>query len=226
MQGKKALDEYAALAKHIASLEEERDRIRTFLDFQADMKQRIQEIKERMVADDRKADDYLSVEPQAYLSKQFSDLARMFYPNAPAEIVINANVGANKRRYDIAAQIEGDGADGLNSARVLCFDWICYMHGSNHNMDCLWHDHRMFTQLDPKARSLWFSHVRRSLAQTRKQYVASINAKNFESMKEHMTNEDWKALNDSIQLRLEGDAAENKLLGLQFGSSSSKPNTS
>lgn len=218
MQGKKALDEYAALAKHVASLEEERDRLKAFLELEATLDLRIQEIRERRVADDRRTAEYLRNKPYSEISKRFSSLARMLYPNDPAGIDIENNTGDNQVRYDIAVQIEGDDADGINSARILCFDWTFYMYGANHTMDFLWHDNRLFAHMDPNPRAAWFSYVMRTLTETKKQYIASLNTENLDSMKECMTEEDWSALTDSIQLKLHGDKPENKLLGIQFGS--------
>lgn len=218
MQGKKALDEYAALAKHIAYLEEERDRLKTFLELEATLDLRIQEIRERRVADDRRTADYLRTKPYSEISKRFSSLARMLYPNDPAGIDIENNTGDNQVRYDIAVQIEGDDADGINSAKILCFDWTFYMYGANHTMDFLWHDNRLFAHMDPNPRAAWFSYVMRTLTETKKQYIASLNTENLDSMKECMSEGDWSALTASIQLKLHGDKPKNKLLGIQFGS--------
>lgn len=218
LQGKKALDEYAAIAKHIASLEEERDRLKNFLEIEQNLEQRAQEIREKMVADDRRTSDYLRTNPQGAISQRFAELAGMLYPNDPAGIDIENNTGYNQTRYDIAVQIEGDAADGINSARILCFDWIFFLHGSNHTMDFLWHDNRLFAHMDPRTRAKWFSFVIQSLSNTKKQYIASLNTENLSSMKEHMAEEAWGNLTSSIVLTLHGDRPENKLLGIQFGS--------
>jgi uncharacterized protein YydD (DUF2326 family) len=142
----------------------------------------------------------------------------MLYPNDPAGMVIRNNAGDNQLRYDIFVQIEGDDADGINSARILCFDWICYMYGANHTMDFLWHDNRLFAHIDPHPRAAWFSYVLRHAAQAQKQYIISLNTENLASMKGYMSQEAWAALNGSIRLTLRGDKPENKLLGMQFGS--------
>jgi uncharacterized protein YydD (DUF2326 family) len=218
LQGKKALDEYAALARHIATLEEERNRIKTYLELEATLEQKAQEIREKGVADDRKASEYLLVNPLDSLSKYFVALAGMLYPNDPAGLVIENNTGDNQIRYNITVQIEGDDADGINAARIICFDWLIFMHGSNHNMNFLWHDNRLFAHMDPHPRSVWFSYVMKTLLQTQKQYIASINTENLSSMEKCLEKENWDMLTESIQLTLHGDKPENKLLGIQFGS--------
>lgn len=217
LEGKKALDEYAAIAKNIAALEEEKERLNAFLSVEKDLSQRIQDIKERMVIDDRRTDEYLNSKPYDDLSRRFSDLAGMLYPNHPNGLEVENNKGDNQIRYNISVQIQGDGSDGINAARILCFDWLFYMHGANHTMDFLWHDNRMFAHMDPGARAKWFVFVLRSLKNTKKQYVASLNTENLKTMRPHMTPDEWKDLVSRINLKLHGDKPENKLLGIQFG---------
>jgi uncharacterized protein YydD (DUF2326 family) len=218
LQGKKALDEYVALAKHLASLEEERDRLYMFFEMDMTLDARAREIREKMSADDAETAEYLRSNPLAELSEKFTRLAHMLYPNDPAGLTIENNSGDNQVRYDISVQIEGDDADGINSARILCFDWMYYMYGANHTMDFLWHDNRLFAHIDPHPRAAWFTHVLRRSAQTKKQYIVSLNTENLVSMQGYMPREAWSALNGCIRLTLHGDKPENKLLGIQFGS--------
>jgi uncharacterized protein YydD (DUF2326 family) len=115
-------------------------------------------------------------------------------------------------------QIEGDDSDGINAARIICFDWVLLMQGSNHTMGFLWHDNRLFADIDPGARAAWFRFVTTVLAGTGKQYIASLNTENFDAMKQYLDDDVAKTLTDSIRLTLRGDKAQNKLLGIQFGS--------
>jgi uncharacterized protein YydD (DUF2326 family) len=218
LQGKHALDEYAALANQLAILREEQHRLNEFLNFSASLKQREQQIKEKKIEEDRTAGEYLRNNPIANVDSFFSSLAELLYPRTPAGIVIENNTGDNQIRYDLTVQIEGDASDGINAARILCFDWLLLMHGANHSMDFLWHDNRLFADIDPKPRAAWFAYVMASLPKTGKQYIATINTENFVAMKDHLTPEQMESLNKAIRLTLRGDKPENKLLGIQFGS--------
>lgn len=218
LQGKRALDEYAALANQLASLQEEQRRLNEFLNFSANLKQREQHIKEKKVEEDRSAGEYLKGSPIANADAIFSSLAELLYPRTPAGIVIDNNTGDNQIRYDLTVQIEGDNSDGINAAKILCFDWLLLMHGANHSMDFLWHDNRLFADIDPRPRAAWFSYLLKSLPNTGKQYIASINTENFEAMKDHLSPEQIQELAQAITLTLRGDKPENKLLGIQFGS--------
>lgn len=217
LQGKRALDEYAALAHQLAGLEEEQHRLNEFLNFATSLKEREQEIKEKKVEEDRTAGDYIGGNPIANADKAFSDLAELLYPRTPAGIVIDNNTGDNQIRYDLTVQIEGDASDGINAARILCFDWLVLMQGANHTMGFLWHDNRLFADIDPRPRAAWFSYLVGAMPGTGKQYIATINTENFDAMNEYMNPEQIEALNNAVCLTLRGDTPENKLLGIQFG---------
>lgn len=217
LQGKRALDEYAAIAKQVAIYEEERDRLSEFLNFTGKLQERAQKIREIRVEEDRLAASYASSDPLHELDIEFSKLAEEMYPRTPAGIVLEPNTGDNQIRYDITVQIEGDDSDGINAARILCFDWLIFMRGSGHAMNMLWHDNRLFADIDPGARAKWFSFVNKSLTRTGKQYIATLNTENYESMIPYLSGEDRSDLSKSIVLKLSGDHPENKLLGIQFG---------
>jgi uncharacterized protein YydD (DUF2326 family) len=217
LQGKRALDEYASLAGHIATLDEERQRLTDYLNLSNNFQEKIQKIRERRVQEDRDAATYVGSKPEVDLDADFRSLAEILYPHAPAGIVIENNTGENQIRYNISVQVEGHDSDGINAARILCLDWVMLMHGANHTMDFVWHDNRLFADVDPKVRAAWFSFVAASLTGTGKQYIASLNTENFDAMKNYMTPEVTKTVTDAIRLTLRGDTPENKLLGIQFG---------
>jgi uncharacterized protein YydD (DUF2326 family) len=114
-------------------------------------------------------------------------------------------------------QIEGDDSDGINAARIMCFDWTVFMHGAHHTINFLWHDNRLFADLDPHVRAIWMDHTLTSLQTIPKQYIATINTENFDAMKQYLEPETRLALDRTVKAVLRGDKPENKLLGVQFG---------
>ncbi|ABB31288.2 Protein of unknown function DUF2326 [Geobacter metallireducens RCH3] len=217
LQGKRALDEYAALAQQLARYEGERERLGEFLDFANTLQKKVQNIKEDMVAEDRVAASYAESEPLMQADKNFSALAELLYPRTPAGIILEANTGDNQLRYNLTVEIDGDDSDGINAAKVVCFDWTILLNGANHNCGLLWHDNRLFAHMDPKPRAAWFTNAVATAAANGKQYVASINTENFEAMKEYLSDLEWEQLCQTIAVTLRGDKPENKLLGVQFG---------
>lgn len=217
LQGKKALDEYAALAQQLVRYEGEREKLAEYLNFAHKLKAQEQNIKERMVEDDRKAAGYADTTPLQAASGHFAELVELLYPKTPAGIILEANDGNNQLRYNLSVNIEGDESDGINAARVICFDWGLLMGGANHSCGFLWHDNRLFAHMDPKPRGAWFAHVMATAAQNGKQYIASLNTENYEAMKEYLGDAEWGRMLGSVAVTLRGDRPENKLLGVQFG---------
>lgn len=137
LQGKKALDEYSALAQQVTRFEEERNRLLEYLNFSSNLQQKAQGISEKRVEQDREAADYVATNPLAKADEYFVSLAQLLYPHIPAGIVIENNIGDNQVRYNLDVQIEGDNSDGINDARIVVFDWLTLMHGSHHTVDFL-----------------------------------------------------------------------------------------
>ncbi|MCO4129458.1 DUF2326 domain-containing protein [Enterobacter kobei] len=218
LQGKKAFDEYAVIARQLAEFKEEKERLHDYLNFSINLQKKAQNLRERKVEQDRLAVNYASTNPLSEYDKFFAELAEIMYPRVPAGIVLDVNTGDNKIRYDLSIQIEGDDSDGINDARILCFDWLVFTCGENHAMDMLWHDNRLFADIDPGVRARWFSFVNQSLKRSGKQYIASLNTENFNAMETTLSEIEMLELKSKIVLTLRGDKAENKLLGIQFGS--------
>ncbi|MFY7038340.1 DUF2326 domain-containing protein [Enterobacter cloacae complex sp. XJL004] len=218
LQGKKAFDEYAVIARQLAEFKEEKERLHDYLNFSINLQKKAQNLRERKVEQDRLAVNYASTNPLSEYDKFFAELAEIMYPRVPAGIVLDVNTGDNKIRYDLSIQIEGDDSDGINDARILCFDWLVFTCGEIHAMDMLWHDNRLFADIDPGVRARWFSFVNQSLKRSGKQYIASLNTENFNAMETTLSEIEMLELKSKIVLTLRGDKAENKLLGIQFGS--------
>ena len=107
-------------------------------------------------------------------------------------------------------------SDGINAARIIAFDWLLLMKGSNHAMDFLWHDNRLFADIDPGSRAFWLRYVYQQTIQTGKQYIATLNTENFDSSLKELPDELAVLIRSTVRMTLCGDKPENKLLGIQF----------
>lgn len=218
LRTKKALDEYVTVVKKLAELEEERSRLNEFLSYSEHLQQKAQELREKSIQEDREASEYLKEKPLSFVDKKYTEMAELLYPSHPAGIILENNTGDNQLRYNLTVQIEGDDSDGINAARIICFDWILLMYGFNHSMRFLWHDNRFFADIDPKQRAELFVFLYESLKGMGIQYIATLNTENYEAMKQFLSEEMQEKLSKTVVLTLKGDKPENKLLGIQFGS--------
>ena len=182
------------------------------------LEMRAREIRQLQAQEDMLAAKYVASDPLGRHNDYFVSAAESLYPKYPAGVIMENNVGDNQTRYNLTVSIEGKDSDGINAARILCFDWLLLQRGSNHTMDFLWHDNRLFAHLDPRPRAEWFRLVLNGISMSGKQYLASINTENFAAMRPHLSADELEQLNSAIALTLRGDRPANKLLGVQFGS--------
>lgn len=217
LQGKHALDEYTSLAHSLASLAEEKEHLIDFLTYSDKLQDRAQKIKEKRLEEDKLAFNFVRKNPLKKADEEFKKIAELLYPRHASGIVLEDNSGDNQLRYNLSVQITGDSSDGINSARILCFDWVMLMHGAHHSIGFLWHDNRLFADIDPISRARWFSHVIKSNSHVGKQYIASINTENFNTMLPFLSKFDKHTLESAVKLVLRGDKPENRLFGFHFG---------
>lgn len=218
LHGKKALDDYVVLTQKLSQLTSEQERLTEYSEAISKLEKQKLEIKSRRLEDDRKATSYVESNPIEKFDHEFTKLANMLYPRVAAGITLSANNGdRNQIRYDLEASIEGDGSDGISDAVILCFDWVILTLGLNHSMKTLWHDNRLFADIDPKVRAKWLKYIALEAEKRGLQYIFSINTENFEAMEDYLSPDEFKNLESKQIIRLKGDTPENKLLGIQFG---------
>lgn len=215
--GKTAFEEYRAVANQLAQQEQELNALNDYLEFDTNVKKEVLSIKEAMLQDTHQAVKYLANNPMAELEARYRALTQPLYPNAASGITFENNTGDNMIRYTLKPRLEGSSSDGIDDARLLCFDWLVFLHGANHAMRFLWHDNRLFAHLDPGVRARWFSLALKELKSTGKQYIATINAENYDSMLDRLSDEEKLMLQSPAVkvLELRGRKASDKLLGIQ-----------
>lgn len=148
----------------------------------------------------------------------FSDLAKKFYPDAPAGITLDINDGENTIRYDFDVRIEADGSDGINAVKIFCYDLAILLLDSNHSMGFIMHDSRLFSDIDPRQRAVLFRVASNLVTKKGKQYVATVNQDQIDAMKSEFSEEEFLSLfgQKNIVLTLKDDGPESKLLGMQI----------
>ncbi len=147
----------------------------------------------------------------------FSELAKLFYPEAPAGITIDNNQGENKIRFDFDVRIEADGSDGINSVKIFCYDLAVLLLSSNHNLNFIWHDSRLFSDIDPRQRAILFKVASEYSTKYNKQYIATVNQDQLDGLRQEFDDATFNILfsKQNIVLELKDDGPESKLLGIQ-----------
>jgi uncharacterized protein YydD (DUF2326 family) len=212
-----ALDEYIALTKQLASLQNELNRIEEYQKLLKTYKDTILDLKTEFIVQDKEADSYLGEinEKLTSLMNQYSSFAKRFYPKKRSGLSIKNNSGENMLRYSLDARIEDDSSDGVNEVRIFCFDLLILLNKVS-NIRFLIHDSRLFANMDHRQRAELFRILNDVCKTNDIQYVCSVNEDALLSVINLMSDEDYKSIiSDNVILELEDDAPESKLLGIQ-----------
>jgi uncharacterized protein YydD (DUF2326 family) len=146
----------------------------------------------------------------------FHDLVQEFYQDKTSGLQIQNNDKENKSRFIINARITDDNGDGVNEAKIFCFDWTLLTAQKNHNIKFLVHDNRIISETDPRQVGTMFRIADRLCREYDFQYILTVNESSLELLKNEL-GEDYKRLVvDNEVLKLDDSSDEAKLLGIQI----------
>ena len=206
-----ALDVFTQLNKQLSELKQKREGLDNFGELQRKYKKEIAKLKQNLGIENSKTIYYLE-ESEPFLTsvdKGFRTLAKEFYPDATlAGISIANNDGINQLRYNIEAKIQSDSSDGINSVKLFCYDLNILLGGNKHKMDFIFHDSRLFSDIDEMHCGVLFDIVKSKFQD--KQYIASINQKDLTALQPEV--QDFIETHKVYELTDESE--EGKLLGM------------
>lgn len=211
-----ALDEFMALNKQLASKQQKLSLINDYLEHDHKITKESLELKQQMLDIIKNAIDYVETEPLKTFNNGFQNITSKIYNKLKSGIYMEADESDNSQTmYKFMIELETDNSDGVSAIKMLAFDWTIFQYGY-HNMNWLWHDNRIFADIDPEELAKWFKITVDDLTNSDKQYIASININNYDDMKNFMDESHAKILDESIVLTLQSDNIENKLMGANF----------
>lgn len=219
LSDKRALDQYVSVSTQRSDLLAKLHKLQDYQRLLQKSRDDLVHIRKEFSEETIKTSVYLAEtekEREAHISL-FSDLAKQFYPEAPAGITLDINDGENKLRYNFDVRIEADGSDGINAVKIFCYDLAVLLMNQNHFFGFIWHDSRLFSDIDPRQRALLFRIANAYVEKQGKQYIATVNQDQIEAMKSEFSAEDYLSLfgTQHTVLTLKDDGPESKLLGEQ-----------
>ena len=146
----------------------------------------------------------------------FRGFSKQLYHNKPGGIEVTNNSGMNKKRFDMSVRIEDDTSDGINEVKIFCFDFTLLLARHNHQMQCLMHDSRLFSDMDPRQRATILKMAGEAAQQQDLQYIPSINEDMLDGVESYLNETDYQRLIGSRVLRLTDTSPAEKLLGIQI----------
>lgn len=205
-----ALDVFTKMSSRLAELQQNREKLQGYERLQHDYEQKKTSLKKEMILQSEETATYLDQVRNDInkIMEDFRVLVKRFYPDALAGITVRNNDGKNQIRYDIEAKIQSDSSDGINSVKLFCYDLTLLTHGSNHFMKFLFHDSRLFSDIDEVHCNVLFEIVRTKFIDN--QYIASINQNQLNALTKEM--QDF--VKNHVVRELTDDSDSGKLLGI------------
>lgn len=213
-----ALDEFVSLSNKLSRLKAESQKIRDFEQLFKEYDLKNQQLTRDLTQSNIDTQDYLleSLGKIQKIQKVFSEMANQLFENKPAGISITNNEGENQLRYNISSKIQSDSSDGVNEAKIFCLDMTLLRLQQNHNFKFVFHDSRLYSDMDPRQRQKLFNIAYKISNSEGYQYIATVNEDQLDSFKDLMGEEEFKAIvSDSIVLELTDASSESKLLGVE-----------
>jgi uncharacterized protein YydD (DUF2326 family) len=205
-----ALDIFTKINANLSEMIQSKEKLQSYEKLQREYAQKTLSLKEKLVLQSKQTINYLDnvKKDTDKIMEYFRVLAKRFYPNAISGITVKNNDGLNQIRYDIEAKIQSDSSDGINSVKLFCYDITILMQGNNHNMNFIFHDSRLFSNIDETHCNELFEIVQDRFSD--KQYIASINQNQLNDLSDNMKEFVKK---NTIQ-ELTDDSDNGKLLGI------------
>lgn len=213
-----ALDDYNSINKKLSDMKSKLERLNEYQQILKTYKKKLKDVQSDLTQENNEVDNYLeeSHELLEEIMTTFRNLSKAFYEKKPGGIKIENNDGENTIRFDITAKIQDDSSDGVNEVKIFCFDMTLLLLKQNHSFDFLFHDSRLFGNMDPRQRYTLFKTAAEKTFDNSLQYIASINEDTLMSFKDLMSEEEYKNLiEDNTILTLTDESDKSKLLGVQ-----------
>jgi len=215
-----ALDEYLAVNER---LNEIRQRI---AQLQASNEQREKVSRELRSIDLDLAEQ--AIQTDEYLSRAtplideanaiFRGFTRTLYGSKPTGLAVTNDNGENLLRYKIEAHIPRDAGEGINEAKIFCYDLTLLTLRRGHSVDFLVHDSSLFSPVDSRQRLAMFEIADRVARLNDMQYIATLNEHDIISMAptEPTARDSFDKLfaEPNVVLRLTDQSPKDRLLGI------------
>lgn len=214
----RALDYFVAVGNELANLKDEARKLQDYRALDRRWSDELATTKTAMQQEVLRTNQYLArIHPRLEaINDVFKGLSRRLYPDSPAGLTLHNNDGENQVRFDFKVRIENDASDGIDEARIFCYDLTLLTAGCNHHIDFVFHDSRLFSDMDPRQRAEAFRIARDITKQRGCQYIATLNEDQIQGMENYLTVEERRGvIADNIVLTLGDRAAREKLLGVQ-----------
>ena len=150
----RALDEYVAVNNELSRAQQKMVKLEESKDLRSKVAREMDTIDVEMAQENLRTGEYLE-RSEALIEEaisRFRSYAQELYGSRPSGLSITSDSGDNSLRYRIDAHIRADAAEGINEAKIFCFDMTLLTLGRGHRFSFLAHDSTLFGPVDPRQR--------------------------------------------------------------------------
>lgn len=214
-----ALEEYTAINDRLSELKSRLEKAADYKNLLETYENKLAEANIDIEKQKIQASKYIKENEDLFenIMSVFRTYSKIFYKDKASGLEIKVNDGANQLRFDINAKIIGDSSDGISEVCIFCFDLTLLKLG-NHNVNFLFHDSRLFANMDPRQRLSLIKIVEEEAKKCNIQYIASLNEDLISTLKDVVDEEGYnhysKLIEDNTILLLTDHSDEDKLLGM------------
>lgn len=213
-----ALDDMVSVTNQLTDLKVKAQKITDYTELLQRYSDQTEELKIKLSNETRRTNAYLRATRELTDSNldRFRSFSRQFYADKPGGLTVINNEGENQLRFDINAHIQDDASDGINEVKMFCFDMTLLSGRHNHRVNFLFHDSRLFSNMDPRQRATSFRIAHEHTMATGSQYIATLNEDQITSMQESLGNDLNRIITDNVVVELTDESPETKLLGIEI----------
>lgn len=211
-----------AIKEDINNLTQKLLRLQQYDEIIEKYKSKISDKKLEIEQDNKSTDDYLKdiKELRINIDNKFKELINLFYDSKESYISIKNNVGNNSIRFDLNVKVEDDSSNGVREIEIFCFDLVLFILKKNALVNFLFHDSRLFANVDPSQMVIAFGILVDLIKKKDMQYIISLNKTQYNEIHEEFKlikkEEEFNKIfnKNTIKLVLTKND-EGKLLGFQ-----------
>jgi uncharacterized protein YydD (DUF2326 family) len=217
-----ALDEYLAVNERLNDNRVRIAKLEASNEQRGKVARELTTIKRDLANQTLKTSDYLDSARDLVgeANSLFRTYTKALYGNRTSGLTISNDTGENTLRYKIDAHISSDAAEGINEAKIFCYDLMILALRRRHNIEFLMHDSTLFQPVDPRQRLAMFKLANEVTQKLGIQYIATLNEHDVEAMK--TTDESEREAFDTIfeqsniVLKLTDQSPKERLLGTEI----------
>jgi len=216
----RALDEYVAVNNELSEAQQKIAKLEESKALRSRVDRELNKIDLDLATENLRTGEYIESSTALIeeATSRFRSFARELYGSRPSGLSISNETGDNQIRYRVDAHIKGDAAEGINEAKIFCFDLTLLSLGRGHRFEFLAHDSTLFGPIDPRQRLAMFRIADRVCRELGVQYIATLNLHDITSIEKQVEVKETELArlfgNETVVLSLTDESPESKLLGI------------